>query len=289
MLALPTNVKMLGARILYQGAKVALFLQGKSGSRHVVTRHNIKYELDLEEGIDLSIFVFGAFEKSTSQTLRTTIRPSQTVLDIGANIGAHTMTMAEAVGNKGRVIAIEATDWAYTKLLKNISLNPHLESRIIPLQYLLTHDISAETPRELYSSWNVIPSAEQHSVHKGKLKSTASARVVRLDSIIQELNIDNIDFIKIDVDGFEYWVLLGAADILKQYSPTILIELSPYVHLEHGSSFEALVQLLYKYNYRFYSVEDGTLLPKIIKELTAMIPKNGGINVIARKLFDQIE
>ncbi len=282
MIVLPTYIKIFGARILYHLARLSLFFQGKKGDIHIVRRDSITYELELNEGIDLSIFIFGAFEKETSQLLKKHILKGDFVLDIGANVGAHTLTMAEAVGDNGLVIALEATDWAFNKLQKNISLNPSLIDRIAAIQCLLSADDVMETPTELYSSWDLNSSDGQHAVHKGILKSTADARTVSLDTLLSELNLSKVDFIKIDVDGFEYWVLKGAEQTLKKFRPKILIELSPYVHLEHGSSFETLMNFLSKIGYSFYSVHDERPLPQDIEQLKKIIPAKGGINAIAR-------
>ena len=57
-------------------------------------------------------------------TIRRITKPGMTVLDIGANIGAHTLLFSSLVGAAGRVVAFEPTDFAYAKLQKNVALNP---------------------------------------------------------------------------------------------------------------------------------------------------------------------
>src|SRR5688572_20988587 len=72
-------------------------------------RDGIRWQLDLREGIDFSIYLLGSFEPATVRAYRRIVKPGQTVLDIGANIGAHTLPLARLVGPGGRVIAFEPT------------------------------------------------------------------------------------------------------------------------------------------------------------------------------------
>src|SRR5271170_1360120 len=67
-----------------------------------VRRDGLRWQLDLREGIDFSIFLLGVFERSSVNVYRRLIRPGDVVLDIGANIGAHTLQFARLVGGAGR-------------------------------------------------------------------------------------------------------------------------------------------------------------------------------------------
>ena len=116
-------------------------------------RDGIRWQLDLDEGIDLSIFLFGCFEPSTTKCLKQLVKEGQTVLDIGANIGAHTLQLAKLVGSKGQVIAFEPTVYALNKAQQNISLNPQLAPTIKLEQILLTEPDDSAVPENLYSSW----------------------------------------------------------------------------------------------------------------------------------------
>jgi hypothetical protein len=72
-------------------------------------RRGIRWDLDLAEGIDLSIYLLGAFEPRLVGAYRKLIRPGACILDIGANIGAHTLQFAQLVGDRGKVVAYEPT------------------------------------------------------------------------------------------------------------------------------------------------------------------------------------
>ena len=100
---------------------------GKVFPSNTVSRSGIKYELDLTKLIDISIF-FGGWEKTTIQFLKANVKENDVVIEVGANIGAHTLLIGSLVGNGGSVIAVEPTDFALKKLRKNIDLNPHIKS-----------------------------------------------------------------------------------------------------------------------------------------------------------------
>lgn len=82
------------------------------------SRGGVEWELDIREGIDFSIFLLGSFEPSTSKALARLVQTGDYVIDIGANIGAHTLPLAARVGNNGKVIAFEPTEYAFLKLKK---------------------------------------------------------------------------------------------------------------------------------------------------------------------------
>jgi len=85
------------------------------------TRGGIRWDLDLAEGIDLPIYLPGAFEPRLIRAYGRLIRPGACVVDIGANIGAHTLHFARLVGGRGKVVAYEPTGYAYRKLVANNS------------------------------------------------------------------------------------------------------------------------------------------------------------------------
>src|SRR5688572_19286345 len=252
-----------------------------AGPTACVERLGARWRLDLREGIDFSIYLLGAFEPGTVRAYRRLIEAGDTVLDIGANIGAHTLPMASLVGASGQVVAFEPTAFAYGKLQQNIALNPHLASRIVAFQCMLKDDGNDTLPSSLFSSWPLSARGERHAKHKGMGMTTAGAKSASLDEIARTIDLKRIDFIKIDVDGHELPVLRGAARSIDRFRPTILIELSPYVHEEEGHSFDDLVLFLTGRGYLFRDANSGRELPHDAARLRAIIPDGGGINAIA--------
>jgi FkbM family methyltransferase len=251
------------------------------GSTVDAERLGIRWCLDLREGIDFSIYLLGSFEPGTMQAYKRLVKPGDTVIDIGANIGAHTLTLAKLVGPSGRVIAFEPTAFAFEKLRKNMMLNPELASRILALQHMLVAKNDNAIPPALFSSWPLFAEEELHAKHKGRSMTTEGATAVTFDDAIDRLDVRRVDFIKIDVDGHELPVLQGGVNTIRRFRPTILMELSPYVHEEEGYNFDDLVRLLVECGYRFRDADTSRDLSSDPLQLRAMIPDGASINAIA--------
>lgn len=251
------------------------------GHEAVVVRSGVRWQLDLREGIDFSIFLLGLFEPETARCYRRLIRPGDVVLDIGANIGAHTLHLAAAVGPGGRVIAFEPTAYAFAKLRTNVELNPELREQIELLQAFLTDAGARNIPGNIYSSWPLESGAGRHAGHLGRLERTSGANVMILDQVAAERNLTAVNFIKLDVDGFECAVLRGAQKILSKYRPTVLLELSPYVLREHGSSIDELVDIFSNAGYRFFAQDGRTPISMDPAALQRLIPDGSSRNAIA--------
>jgi FkbM family methyltransferase len=248
----------------------------------VFTRRGLRWELDLAQGIDFAIYLFGCFEPATVAAYSAEIRPGQVVIDIGANIGAHTLQFARLVGDTGTVVAFEPTAYAFAKLRRNRELNPQLQARLELAQALLVAEESAEVPPGIYSSWPLAGGKELHGVHRGELQSTAGARAVRLDSAIAELGLKAVHHLKLDVDGNEPEVIRGARGCLSAWKPMIFMELAPYLFRDDPRRFAEMLGTLTGIGYRFFREENRAALPTDAAGISALIPDGGSINIVAR-------
>jgi FkbM family methyltransferase len=276
-----TTKKIALARLAYLAVRRGRAFLGWSD--HVVaSRGGFKYELDLFQGIDFAIYILGAFERSTRRALRRYVRPGMTVLDIGANIGAHTLILGKLVKPGGRVLAFEPTEYAFNKLLKNVTLNPKVDENIQCFQYFLTSYSEPDIPELIYSSWPLTGGQHLHALHLGEAKGTRGAKAAALDKVLADLSINKVDLLKLDVDGFESDVLEGAAEMLKRNGPVVVAEFAPYVHNERGKSFAKFVDILSNLGYSFYDQHTDELLPGRVPDIEAQIGVGSSRNVIAR-------
>jgi FkbM family methyltransferase len=225
---LTTRQKMAGARVVQRPVLTARRL-ARRGPVLRARRAGVTWELDLREGIDFSIWVRGYFEPATVKAYRRLLRSGSTALDVGANVGAHTLHLARAVGATGRVVAFEPAGAAFERLTTNISLNDDLGARICARQTMLLRAPDDPLPPEVISSWPLVPGRELHPTVPGRPHSTAGARVETLDGALEALDVRSVDLIKLDVDGYECDVLAGATETLAQHRPTLLVELAPFL------------------------------------------------------------
>ena len=151
-----------------------------------VRRRGIEWELDLREGIDFAIWLTGQFEAATAAACRRLISADCVVVDIGANMGAHALPFARAVGDGGKVYAIEPTQTAYARLSRNIAHNPLLRDRIEAIQAMMVANDAQKLEPRIFSSWPLDASGERnkHPVHLGVAQSTSGACATTLDSLL---------------------------------------------------------------------------------------------------------
>ena len=276
---LSTRAKIALAAIVHRIVTALRRLAGY-GSTVKVTRSGLRWDLDLDEGIDFSIWLLGAFERRTIAAYSRLVRPGMTVLDIGANIGAHTLPLARLVGANGSLIAIEPTVWAIGRLQTNVALNPDLASRIHIRQAMLVERADAALPGSLYASWPLL-AGEVHPILRAQAKSTAGAEALMLDTLLERAGITHVDFVKLDVDGHECAVLRGGMKMFNRDRPAMILELSPYILEEAGHSIDELLDMLSDCGYQLHSLESDRPLPMDTAGLRSLIPKNGGVNAIA--------
>ena len=149
---LSTIQKINLAKIAYYLVMTVRRLLRRTSQQIKVTRRGIQWCLDLREGIDFSIYILGGFEPSTLRLYNGLVKTGDVVLDIGANIGSHTLPLAKLVGNKGHVYAFEPTDFAFRKLNNNLQLNDALIERVTVFQQMLVFDKNTAIENELFSS-----------------------------------------------------------------------------------------------------------------------------------------
>lgn len=274
--------KMFIARQLNRGLRIGRRLAGL-GMQVTCRRQGLLWALDLDEGIDLSIYLLGSYEPRTLRAYRRILRSGAVVADIGANIGAHTLHFADLVGDSGRVFAFEPTHYASGKLRANLALNPALVSRVAVEQIFLVESAAAKVPETVPSSWPVAgPGAgDRHAGHLGKFQTIAAATAITADEYFAKNGLARLDLVKLDVDGHELSVLKGFQQTLRRFRPPILIELAPYVYDGPNSSeFDQLVHLLAEMGYRFSNANSGTSIPSNPADLRRKITPGGGINAL---------
>jgi FkbM family methyltransferase len=275
-----TAIKIRLASAVYRTLKAIRNIAGASDCAQV-RRNGLNWELDLREGIDLAIFAFGSFERETARALKKLVTPGSIVLDIGANIGAHTLNLGRLVGPTGKVYAFEPTTYAFRKLKRNLALNPEISLRVVAEQARLTCTNKLDRSVEIYSSWKVVGDERRHPKHLGIAQSTDAAAVLTLDDYCNNSELSKIAFVKLDVDGFETEVLSGGLQTLRRDLPTICVELAPYVLEERGSSLAELLGILRDVGYRLLSLKDLRNLSYNSDSLLTQIADGSGINVLA--------
>lgn len=239
------------------------------------TRDGIKYRLDLNELIDSAIYYNGCFEPAATAIIDKYTQEGMTVLDVGANNGCHTLHFAKLVGKMGKVIAFEPMSEAILRLKCNMELNDF--DNIVVEKIALSNVNKKKQSAYFRTSWTLDGSKLNIAGNKEDVD------FFTLDEYVKNKRLDKIDFIKLDVDGYEYKVLSGGRNSIKRFTPIILVELGKYTLKEAGDSLEDLIDLLASLGYSFYSESD--LEEYSDKEsLLNAVPSDGTINVLCQPI-----
>jgi FkbM family methyltransferase len=200
------------------------------GSRFFCNRENL---------IERSVLEDGVWERVETAMVKAQLRAGMVTLDVGANIGYFTFLMARAVGASGHVHAFEPTTYAYRRMLRNRSLNPDLpdNSTLNQLGLLAQPSTRVEALEARFSS--TIPAhSEPELVH-----------FTTIDAYVERHALTRLDFVKIDVDGYDAQVVRGAQHALRRWKPVLLVELNHVCLAKVGDDVGSYIDELLRLNY----------------------------------------
>lgn len=225
-----------------------------SSSKKIKKIGAVTFELDLREIIDASLYFASTFEQDVENLFKKYVHENNTVIDVGANIGYHTLHSAEYVGPGGKVVAIEPNQWAINRLKRNLELNPQIQERVQIIKVALSDRDELSQEMSFQASYKL-------SGNNAAVSEIVDVR--SLDSICADQDLIGINLIKIDVDGFEIKVLKGSLDLLARDHPTLIVEFTPSVFSQLGDEVQSLEQSLQSLGYSFFTVDEDP-----IKDLT---------------------
>lgn len=177
--------------------------------------------LDLkEENILKQLAMDGIREKSATEIMKNFIQPGDVLLEAGANIGYYVLLEASLLKNKGKIYAIEPEPKNIELLKKNVSLNK-LDT-LVEVHHMAFSDKSGVLPLYLSKEANL------HSFIKPKQKNyqTVMVKMSTIDEFMKKRS--DINFIRMDIEGYECKVIDGMKKFLKKKGPLkLFIELHP--------------------------------------------------------------
>lgn len=186
--------------------------------------------------IGRSLDQYGEFSEGEIELFQQFVRPGQLVVEAGANIGAHTVWLAQAVGRRGTVVAFEPQRIVYQNLCANLALNS------------LTNVYCFQTAVGQSTSQIVVPPldyAQDNNFGGLGLGSYQQGERVAVRTI-DSLKLPQCHFLKVDVEGMEKEVLAGAVQTIATHSPVL------YVENDRQEQSEELIQFIKNLDYNLY-------------------------------------
>jgi FkbM family methyltransferase len=220
------------------------------------TRFGARVAVDTQDLIQRYLYLFGVWEPYMTGWLQRRLRPGDTYVDVGANIGYYSLLAAQLVGDKGKVVSIEASPVFHQHLLRNISLTGLGNVRAINRAVSDTDEVLKFV---LASSANM--GANSIVPYEGPAESTFEVAARPLPDLLSGEEIARARVIKIDVEGAEGSVVRGMVPMLSLLRPDaeITVEVTPERMAQLGDSAYELMQTLRGHGfYPYQLVNDYT-------------------------------
>jgi FkbM family methyltransferase len=197
-------------------------------------------------GISLELSVYGIHEPITTEMISRKLKKGMVCVDIGANIGYYALLESKKVGQYGKVIAIEPSPISFSYLEKN--LKSRHQSKYETYNFACSNNDT--TSCFLISSKSNMSKIvkETDKVLNGTKKIFVTTK--KLDSILLK-NESKIDFLRMDIEGNELNVILGAKNIIKKFKPIIQLEM--HSHILGYSNTKTLLEFFRDENYEITS------------------------------------
>lgn len=220
------------------------------GTVRNVKRGGIYYQLDLSDYQEWLIYF--RCKSDSSLYLLDYLGRAQTIMDVGANIGQTALNMRKKQKKKGiapTIYAFEPFPDTFEKLDRNVQKN-NAQKEI----HCVRLGIGSEA--------GVLPMIKHSEANSGgyrispvQVPGSIDIRVSTIDTFVEQQNIQKIDFLKIDVEGFEMEVLKGARKTIQQFRPVLVFEYGIENILAQNGNIEEVLSWILENNYKISTKE----------------------------------
>jgi FkbM family methyltransferase len=221
----------------------------------------------------------GAYEATEWTIVRALGTAARTMLDVGANIGWYSVRVAANRGERPGIHAFEPVPATFEKLEANVRLNGY-ERRIAPHAFGLS-DRDEQVEFFVPERTGTVAASER-PLFEAEAQTVAVGQIRRLDHVIRELSLVDIDLIKCDIEGGEFGFLRGAAETIETQQPTILLEMLRKWAQAFGYHPNDMIEWLRARGYVCGAIADGSVLQ--VESVTDETPQTNFLFVHATRL-----
>jgi FkbM family methyltransferase len=212
----------------------------------------------LNDYVGRAVFFCGDLDPKISWVCKRIVRPGSTVCDIGANIGLVTMLLSSLVGPNGHVLAFEPNPVPFARLQTTIARNDRTNVTAFPMALgAQSEQLALSIPTSNSGAASLKNARDSHGIR------SITVPVCTLDEIASQHAMDHIDFMKVDVEGFEAEVFKGSTHVLQSLRPdAILFEMNDHTSvplIEHP-----VFSILDRYGYQFLSLPRRLMSVRLI-------------------------
>jgi len=225
--------------------------------RHVVgvrTRSDgLRLAVDSRQWIDWNLYFRGTFEPHLGALFERLLQPGAVAVDVGANIGTHTLSLADLVGPGGKVLAFEPNPVIRRRLEANVALNDFVHVDVH------AYALGASDAR---MALRVPANGSAEAANPGLASLVAldtphdlvEVDVRPLDAVVADGALDRVDLVKIDVQGYELPVLRGMAGVLGQFRPAVVFEFERWAWTRAHEKVEDAIDFFDSRRYALWQV-----------------------------------
>jgi len=240
------------------------FLQGKAGWKSVVQFRGCSFFAGGDNKIEASLLRGErSYDRDNFTAILNFVKPGDVCFDVGANIGVYSVVFARVSGDAGNVHSFEPVGHIRDKLIANARLNGFDGLNVNSFALgskpgtLAMHQVKEGRFR---GGTSTFVDTENIAALGANEFVTREVEVKTLDQYVAEAGVERLDFVKIDVEGFELEVLEGAGDSLSRFKPTMILEYDEQRHGEQAASLRGLLHGNGYETYEFASFRDTLVL-----------------------------
>jgi FkbM family methyltransferase len=189
-----------------------------------------------DEFVGASLHKYGEFCPGESALFRQLLKPGMTVVEVGANIGAHTVELSRLVGPAGHVHAFEPQRMVFQTLCANLALNACAN--------VFAHQAAIGAASGEILVPVLAPDRPNNFGGLSLIGATQGERVPL--RTLDELGLAACHMLKLDLEGMEIEALQGGATLVRRFRPAL------YVENDRPERADELIRLLLSWNYRLY-------------------------------------
>jgi FkbM family methyltransferase len=230
--------------------------------RVIFINDDLLFKINTASFLEWSLFFYGGYEFFISKLFERFVYAGATVVDVGANIGIHSLKLGKLVGSSGSVYAFEPHPMIFQKLDENITLNRMFCIKPIPLGLASkSGEFFLHGFDENSSNQGTSFLTESDEGNQENLSNTYTVNVETLDNFIEYNKLDRLDLIKIDAEGFDLDVLMGSLKSIAQFKPVIIFEYCLKSDAKDKIElFDQVQQSLLSLRYNFYVIKYNYLV-----------------------------
>ncbi len=221
----------------------------------------LSFQLAPDDQSSCALYISSTYEPTTLCVLRTLLRPGDVFVDVGANAGLMVLAASRWVGVEGRIYAFEPSTREYSRLTDTIARNRLTQTTAV--HTALGSCVRSAVLRVADATHGGLNTLGDSFAYAGVGTETMEpVEVQTLDAFVDTHRVPRIAAIKIDVEGSETDVLLGARRVLQRDRPALIIEVLGRALEATGSSTRQLEQLLLDQGYSLHRIDDDGLLQR---------------------------